>query len=132
MSKYGFNLRWSAEDEGFIATCPDFPGLSAFGETPEQALEEAKVALELFIESMEKSGDAIPEPSATTEYSGQIRLRMPKTLHSSLARNAAKEGVSLNTWVITLLSEKNAISGFVDKAFSKYENTDGTVKGHKS
>ena len=50
MNKYGFKLFWSDEDEGYIATCPEFPTLSAFGETPESALTEAQTALDLFIE----------------------------------------------------------------------------------
>ena len=115
MSKYGFNLLWSEEDQGFIATCPDFPGLSAFGETPQEALSEASVALELFIESTEASGDQLPKPTESIDYSGQIRVRMPKTLHSSLAQKAKKEGVSLNTWMITLLSERNASSVLVQR-----------------
>jgi predicted RNase H-like HicB family nuclease len=129
-SKYGFNLLWSKEDEGFIATCPDFPSLSAFGETPEEALTEAKVALELFIESLQASGDPLPEASEIIEYSGQTRLRMPKSLHLSLAQNAAKEGVSLNTWLVTLLSERNSASSLVDKVCLKIETLNEAIKAH--
>ena len=49
MPKYGFDIFWSDEDKGYIATCPDFPGLSAFGETEEDALQEAKIAMKLFL-----------------------------------------------------------------------------------
>ena len=79
-----------------------FPVFPPLGETPQEALSEASVALELFIESTE-AGDKLPKPTESIDYSGQIRVRMPKTLHSSLARKAKKEGVSLNTWMITLL-----------------------------
>jgi predicted RNase H-like HicB family nuclease len=61
MPKYGFDIFWSEEDQGFIATCPDFPGLSAFGETEEEALREAKIALTLFVEAMNDQGRTIPE-----------------------------------------------------------------------
>ena len=47
MEHYGFDVFWSKEDGGYIATCPDFPGLSAFGESEEQALSEGKAALRL-------------------------------------------------------------------------------------
>jgi len=33
VNRYSFNIEWSEEDEEYIATCPAFPGLSAFGET---------------------------------------------------------------------------------------------------
>lgn len=47
MEPYGFDVFWSEEDGGYIATCPDFPGLSAFGVSEEQALSEGKAALRL-------------------------------------------------------------------------------------
>lgn len=67
MAEYGFNIRWSDEDEGFIATCPDFPGLSAFGETPEEALDEADIALDLFIETLQQ--EAFEEGLLCLKYS---------------------------------------------------------------
>ena len=127
MSKYGFSLLWSEEDQGFIVTCPDFPGLSAFGETPEEALIEAKVALELFTDSLCASGHPLPKPTETVDYSGQIRLRMPKSLHSSLVKNAGEEGVSLNTWLVTLLAERNAASDLVNKICSKIDNVEKAI-----
>ena len=62
--RYGFEIRWSAHDEAFLATCPAFPGLSAFGDTEEEALREAKVALELFIEEYEADDVPLPQPHA--------------------------------------------------------------------
>ena len=52
IQKYGFGIFWSDEDQGYIAICPDFPGLSAFGDTAEQALQEAKTILKLFAEAI--------------------------------------------------------------------------------
>jgi len=55
MSKhYTINLKWSNEDKGYIATVPEFPGLSAFGSTSEEALKEAHIAVAGFVESLEK------------------------------------------------------------------------------
>lgn len=39
-----------------------FPGLSAFGDTPEEAVEEAKIAVEGFLKVYEEDGCQIPEP----------------------------------------------------------------------
>lgn len=121
MSKYGFRLLWSEEDQGFIATCPDFPGLSAFGETPNEALHEAQVALDLFVESLSVSDTTLPEPTQALVCSGQVRLRMPKNLHYSLVQNAENEGVSLNTWIVTLLSKRNSVSELVSRLMNKME-----------
>ena len=99
MNRYRFNLVWSNEDEGYVVTCPEFVGLSAFGETPEKALKEAKIALKLFIQTYQEKGLPLPEPETTQNYSGQIRLRLPKTLHAECARKAREDGISLNQWL---------------------------------
>lgn len=101
MNNYKFDLAWSVEDEGYIATCPEFIGLSAFGETANEALAEAQVALKLFIETYKEKGIALPEPKTVQDYSGQIRLRLPKSLHGQAAKTAAEDGISLNQ-LITL------------------------------
>ncbi len=104
MRNYGFKIFWSNNDNAFIAICPEFPGLSAHGDTEEVALREAKVALELFIEDMQESGEPLPAPQIAHTYSGQFRVRLTRTLHRQLAERAEAEGVSLNSLVMTYLS----------------------------
>ncbi len=60
--KYRIEIFYSEEDEGFIATAPELPGCSAFGETPEEALREIRTAIELWLEAARKEGRKIPEP----------------------------------------------------------------------
>ena len=103
MENYSFRLEWSDEDDGYIATCPEIPGLSAFGETPEEAIEEAQVALELFVEDYKESGESLPEPKTVPEVSGQTRVRMPKSLHRDLKREAERQETSLNSLIISYL-----------------------------
>lgn len=100
MENYGYRVFWSEQDRGYIAVCPEFPDLSAFGETAEEALAEMKIALELAIETYEDEGWPLPEPRARPSYSGQFRARLPKSLHAELASRAEEEGVSLNTLLI--------------------------------
>ena len=107
MFKYSIYSVWSDEDGGYIATISELPGLSAFGETIEEAVEEAKIAAEGFIEVYEEDGCDLPEPNKVSSYSGQTRLRIPKSLHAALSQEAQKEGVSLNTYIVQLLSERN-------------------------
>lgn len=61
MNEYSFNIVWSEDDGEYVATCPSFPGLSAFGTTKEKALEEGKIALGLFIETYQEHGIPLPE-----------------------------------------------------------------------
>jgi len=64
INRYAIQIFWSEEDEGFIAICQEFPGLSAFGETREEALKEAQIALGLMIETYEEKGIRLPEPQS--------------------------------------------------------------------
>jgi predicted RNase H-like HicB family nuclease len=106
---YSFRIAWSDEDRGFIATCPELPGLSAFGETEDQALAEAKIAKSLFIKDIIESGELLPEPQTVQTYSGQTRLRLPKSLHRLAAELAQQDDVSLNTYIADALRAR--ISG---------------------
>ena len=62
MYKYAIEIFHSEEDEGYIAVVPELSGCTAFGETEEKALEEIKIAMELWIETAKKEGRNIPQP----------------------------------------------------------------------
>ncbi len=51
---------WSEEDGGFIATAPDLPGCSAFGETPQEALAELQDAIAAWTEAAHAAGNPVP------------------------------------------------------------------------
>jgi predicted RNase H-like HicB family nuclease len=59
---YHINIFYSAEDEAYVADIPDFEMCSAFGETPQEALEQVLVARDAIIDSMRARGLPIPEP----------------------------------------------------------------------
>lgn len=61
-NKYAIHIFWSDEDDGFIGICDEFPGLSAFGDTREEALKETQIALKLMIEHYRESGQTLPQP----------------------------------------------------------------------
>lgn len=61
-TKYTIHIFWSDEDDGFIAVCDEFPGLSAFGATREESLAEAQSAIDLMLEHYKNTGQKIPEP----------------------------------------------------------------------
>ncbi len=63
MKDYHINVFYSEEDEGYIADIPDLKHCSAFGITPEEALEEVLKAKEAWIEAAHSSGRQIPKPS---------------------------------------------------------------------
>jgi predicted RNase H-like HicB family nuclease len=116
MNKYPVSIKWSDEDEGYIAIIPGVRGLSAFGEEPDVALSELKVAAGAYFESLEKAGKPLPVLAKVVPFSGQLRLRMPKSLHAELSQAAEHEGVSLNTYLVSLLAGEHAKRALLYKA----------------
>lgn len=58
---YHINVFWSGEDGCWIADVPDLKYCSAHGETPAEAVTEAQVAIQLWLETAEEEGIPIPE-----------------------------------------------------------------------
>ena len=87
---------------GYLAAFPDLPGCIADGETPEEAITEARDAFAAWSTAELEDKGELPKPKA---YSGQYVQRIPKTLHMRLAQRAMLEGVSLNHLSATLLAE---------------------------
>ncbi|MBI4402986.1 MAG: toxin-antitoxin system HicB family antitoxin [Deltaproteobacteria bacterium] len=66
------------------------------GATPEEAIKNAKEAIEGYVESLKTRKLPVPEPLAEKKFSGNIPLRIDPVLHRDLATRAAIEGTSLN------------------------------------
>ena len=60
--KYEIIIYWSKEDEAFIAEAPELPGCAADGATYQQALANAEVVINEWLETAEELGRPIPEP----------------------------------------------------------------------
>jgi len=53
---------------GFTVIVPSLPGCVTYGDTIEKAIEMAKEAIELYIESLKEHGEEIPTDDGTFEY----------------------------------------------------------------
>jgi predicted RNase H-like HicB family nuclease len=62
MRDYHINIFYSDEDGGYIADIPDLESCSAFGDTPDKALEEVEVAKTAWLEAARQAGKPIPKP----------------------------------------------------------------------
>ena len=62
MKDYHINIFHSESDGGYIADIPDLEACSAFGETPEQALNEVERAKTAWLEAARAAGKPIPRP----------------------------------------------------------------------
>lgn len=105
--KLPYTIKLIKEEDGtYYVSVEELPGCASMGDTPEEALEMIKEAMEGWIESNLERGLEIPLPESMKEYSGKFLVRVPASLHRRLVEQAKKEGVSLNQLVVSLLSEK--------------------------
>ena len=95
-------------DGGYVVVFPDLPGCMTQADSYEEIAAMAQDARALWIETAYDHGREIPLPSYPEEYSGKFNVRLPRSLHRTLAESASQDGVSLNQYVTMLLSRHDA------------------------
>ena len=108
---YRIELMPDQEEGGFVVSFPDLPGCLTIGETIEDAYKNAEDAKQEWLLAAMEDGIEIPEPDSIESYSGQFKLRLPRSLHRQLALQSKREGVSMNQYCVYLLSQNNAAHG---------------------
>jgi len=93
------------EEGGYAFHCPELPGCMTCAETIEQGFCMIENAKREWFTACIEDGMTIPEPFRLEDYSGQFKLRLPKSLHRLLAQRSKEEGVSMNQYCIYLLSK---------------------------
>ena len=103
-----YPLRIIATPDGgdYVVDFPDLPGCMTQVESLDDVGHIADEIRTLWIETAFEDGDAIPLPSYPAEYSGRFLLRLPKSLHRELSELAEQDGVSLNQFIVALLSRR--------------------------
>ena len=104
INKYTYRITWSEEDQEFIGLCAEFPGLSWLAPGSDDALKGIRSVVKECIEDMAQTGEDIPVPISTRQYSGKFIVRIPPEVHRHLATEAAESGVSLNRIVSAKLA----------------------------
>ncbi len=67
-NKYEIIIYWSADDKSFIAEVPELPGCMADGATQNDALNNAQVIIDEWIETAKSLGRKIPKPKGKLMY----------------------------------------------------------------
>ena len=68
MLKYEIILYWSKEDQAYIAEVPELAGCAADGATYQQALANAEVIMQEWLDTARELGRPIPEPRGRLLY----------------------------------------------------------------
>jgi antitoxin HicB len=93
------------EDGSYFAEVVELNGCFAAGDDPSDAVEMLRGSFDIWIEETVERGRPIPGP-ASNGPSGRMLLRLPRTLHVRIARAAARDGVSVNTFVTAAVAER--------------------------
>ncbi len=106
---YRMEIVEDTAEGGFVVSYPDLPGCITSGETLESAAQNALDAKKAWLIAAMEEGIEIHEPDNLEEYSGQFKLRIPRSLHRLLAEHSQKEGISMNQYCVYLLSRNDAV-----------------------
>ena len=87
---YRMEIIEDKEEGGFVVSYPDLPGCITCGETVESAIINALDAKKSWIEAALEEGVEIHEPDSLEGYSGQFKLRIPRSLHGCISRAFSK------------------------------------------
>jgi len=68
MNKYEIIIYWSEIDNAYIAEVPELAGCMADGKTYAEALKNAEIIINEWIETAESLGREIPEPHGKLMY----------------------------------------------------------------
>ncbi|MDR1801338.1 MAG: type II toxin-antitoxin system HicB family antitoxin [Lachnospiraceae bacterium] len=118
---YKIEITPDKSEGGYVVSFPDLPGCLSCGDTIEVAIQNASDAKKSWLEAALCDGIAIPEPSDSESYSGQFKLRIPKSLHKQLAEHSKKENISMNQYCLYLLSKNDALFSHVAEDSASYK-----------
>ena len=100
---YKVDIRWSDEDQVFVARVPELDGVITHGENVIEAAKMAEDAIALHLESLKAHGNPIPKPAALQKLSGQYPLRMGVDRHQDVVIKATRLGLSVNEYLTSLI-----------------------------
>jgi predicted RNase H-like HicB family nuclease len=86
-TRYELIIYWSKEDDSFIVEVPELPGCMADGQTYAEAVANAEVVIDEWIETARKLGRPIPEPRGKLAYAWPQRLIADHRSRSGVGRD---------------------------------------------
>lgn len=106
---YRMEIEEDPYEGGYVVSFPDLPGCLTCAETWDEALEMAQDAKREWLNAAIEDHYEIPVPKELQDYSGQFKLRVPRSLHRQLALHAKRENMSMNQYCVFLLSKNDAL-----------------------
>lgn len=107
-------------EECFEARVREFPDLTEYADSFDEAYDLAIDAIETTIAIFQEKNKPVPTPiEVTDDFSGRVTLRMPKSMHQAYSQWAESEDASLNQLIVNCLS--HALGAFSTRHINGYQ-----------
>ena len=107
---YRMEIEKDIEEGGYVVSFPDLPGCITCADSLEGAVLAAENAKREWIAAAFEEGIEVNLPQRIDDYSGQFKLRIPRSLHKRLAEGAKREGISMNQYCLYLLTRNDVLA----------------------
>ncbi len=104
MERYSIRLIWSDADGAHVATCPELDDIAVVRESREDAIRDLEEMIAQTLMAYDENGWERPRPQTVSSFSGQLRLRLPRSLHERAAARSKVEGCSLNNLLVAYIA----------------------------
>lgn len=120
--RYPIAIEQGGDDQAFGVVVPDLPGCFSAGDTLDEAVDNAKEAIELWLETVIDDGGAVPSPKniaehhANPEFAGWIWAVVPVDL-AALSDKAERVNITLPARVLRRIDSEAKASGETRSGF---------------
>lgn len=106
------------EGGGFIGEVLEFRGCLAGGATAEDAIQQLREAARTWLRTALAANDPIPAPLPEAA-NGWLAVALPKSLHLRALQVAIREGVTLDSLMVSLVAERMGGTHVPDQAWAE-------------
>lgn len=131
---YSIVIKYVPDDCCFEAKVLELPDVAEYADTYQEAYDLAVDTIETTADIMAKKGKTMPAPLCPSEeeYSGRVTLRLPKSLHATMAKMADREGTSLNQLLCSVLSAHRGFDAGMGETVSNWSTIANTFTATRS
>lgn len=106
---YKMEIIKDQDEKTYVVSFPELAGCITCADTVEKAVSLAEDAKREWLTACIEDNIHIPLPTSDNDFSGQFKLRIPKSLHRALAEHSKEEGISMNQYCLYLLSKNDSL-----------------------
>ena len=109
---YRIEIIPDTEEGGYAVRYPELPGCISCAQSLEELMNNAIDAKRTWLLAALEDKMDIPEPVSNSKIEDvptQYKLRIPRSLYTSLREHAQQEGISMNQYCVYLLTKNDSV-----------------------